>query len=140
MPFLFPRKCGIMRKLAPVSEIFLAQICLFAHIFAKNFTFGKLSWTIRICIRENLVHKYLSFLYISASESHEIFYVHAIHCNENPDNVIVRPQSQFSHSCVYERFIYSQDRSTYFHAAKYLFWIFGIVSSQCTQWMPLERT
>ena len=27
---------------------------------------------------------------------------------------IARPQSQFPHSCVYERFIYSQDRSTYF--------------------------
>jgi hypothetical protein len=27
---------------------------------------------------------------------------------------IVRPQPQFPHSCVCERFIYSQDRSTYF--------------------------
>ncbi len=27
---------------------------------------------------------------------------------------IARPQPQFQHSCVYERFIYSQDRSTYF--------------------------
>jgi hypothetical protein len=27
---------------------------------------------------------------------------------------IARPQSQFPHSCVCERFIYSQDRSTYF--------------------------
>ncbi len=31
---------------------------------------------------------------------------------------IVGPQSQFPHSCVYERFIYSQDRSTYFPAAE----------------------
>ncbi len=31
---------------------------------------------------------------------------------------IVRPQSQFPHSCVCERFIYSQDRSTYFPAAE----------------------
>ncbi len=30
---------------------------------------------------------------------------------------IARPQSQFSHSCVCERFRYSQDRSTYFTAA-----------------------
>jgi hypothetical protein len=29
------------------------------------------------------------------------------------------PQSQFPHSCVCERFIYSQDRSTYFFAAEY---------------------
>jgi hypothetical protein len=29
-----------------------------------------------------------------------------------------RPQSQFPHSCVCERFIYSQDRPTYFPAAK----------------------
>ncbi len=27
---------------------------------------------------------------------------------------IARPQSQFPHSCVFDRFIYSQDRSTYF--------------------------
>jgi hypothetical protein len=27
---------------------------------------------------------------------------------------IARPQPQFPHSCVYERFIYSQDQSTYF--------------------------
>ena len=30
---------------------------------------------------------------------------------------IAWPQSQFPHSCVCERFIYSQDRSTYFPAA-----------------------
>jgi hypothetical protein len=33
---------------------------------------------------------------------------------------IARPKSQFSHSCVCERFIYSQDRSTYLAAAKKL--------------------
>ncbi len=31
---------------------------------------------------------------------------------------IARPHSQFTHSCVCERFIYSQDRSTYFPAAE----------------------
>ncbi len=31
---------------------------------------------------------------------------------------IARPQSQFPHSCVCEQFIYYQDRSTYFPAAK----------------------
>jgi hypothetical protein len=31
---------------------------------------------------------------------------------------IAQPQSQFPHSCVCERFIYSQDRSTYFPAAE----------------------
>jgi hypothetical protein len=31
---------------------------------------------------------------------------------------IARPQSQFPHSCVYEQFIYSQDRSTHFLAAE----------------------
>ncbi len=45
------------------------------------------------------------------------------HCNENPTYVFLflgigRPQSQFPHACVYERFIYSQDRSTYLAAAK----------------------
>ncbi len=70
---------------------------------------------------------------------------------------IARPQSQFPHSCVCERFVYSQDRSTYFlqknrqieggniskfahsHmnvAVLFLFWeylfpIFGIGSLQC---------
>jgi hypothetical protein len=32
---------------------------------------------------------------------------------------IAQPQSQFPHSCVCERFIYSQDWSTYFPAAEY---------------------
>jgi hypothetical protein len=31
---------------------------------------------------------------------------------------IAWPQSQFPHSCIYERFIYSQDLSTYFPAAE----------------------
>ncbi len=31
---------------------------------------------------------------------------------------IARPQSQFPHSCVCERFIHSQEWSTYFHAAE----------------------
>jgi hypothetical protein len=31
---------------------------------------------------------------------------------------IARPQSQFPHSCVCERFMYSQDRSTYFPVAE----------------------
>jgi hypothetical protein len=31
-----------------------------------------------------------------------------------PEKLIVWPQSQFRHSCVCERFIYSQERSTYF--------------------------
>ncbi len=35
-----------------------------------------------------------------------------------PFLVILRPQSQFPHSCVCERFIYSQDLSTYFPAAE----------------------
>ncbi len=46
----------------------------------------------------------------------------SLHCNENPIYVfllgIARPQSQFPYSCVCERFIYSQDRSTYFPAAE----------------------
>ncbi len=47
-----------------------------------------------------------------------------LHYSENPVYVlpskgIARPQSQFPHSRVYERFIYSQDRSTYFPAAEY---------------------
>jgi hypothetical protein len=39
-----------------------------------------------------------------------------MHSNENPiyEKGIARPQPQFPHSCVCERFIYSQDRSTYF--------------------------
>ncbi len=44
------------------------------------------------------------------------------HCNENPIYVFLfwelRPQSQFLLSCVCQRFIYTQDRSTYFPAAE----------------------
>ncbi len=47
------------------------------------------------------------------------FKLGSTHCNENPIYVFLlwelrRPQSQIPHSCVYERFIDSQDRSTYF--------------------------
>jgi hypothetical protein len=35
-----------------------------------------------------------------------------------PRKGIARPQSQFPHSCVCERFVYSQDRFTYFPAAE----------------------
>ncbi len=35
-----------------------------------------------------------------------------------PRKGIARPQSQFLHSCVCERYVYSQDRSTYLAAAK----------------------
>jgi hypothetical protein len=35
-----------------------------------------------------------------------------------PRKGLARPPSQFPHSCVCERFIYSQDRSTYFPAAE----------------------
>jgi len=35
-----------------------------------------------------------------------------------PRNETVRPHSQFLHSCICERFIYSQDRSAYSAAAK----------------------
>ncbi len=35
-----------------------------------------------------------------------------------PKKGVVRPQSQFLHSCVCERFIYSQDRSTYLATEK----------------------
>ncbi len=41
---------------------------------------------------------------------------------------IARPQSQFPHSCVCERFIYFQDQSTYFPAA-------GIYKSLTDTWM-----
>jgi hypothetical protein len=41
---------------------------------------------------------------------------HCTHCSENPITFlgIAGPQSQFPHSCVCERFLDSQDRSTYF--------------------------
>jgi hypothetical protein len=37
-----------------------------------------------------------------------------------PSKGIVRGQSQFPHSCVCERFIYSQDRSVYSAVGKYV--------------------
>ncbi len=48
---------------------------------------------------------------------------------------IVRPQSQFPHSCVYEPFIYSQDRSPYFPAAEKGRSIVGIYKSLTYTWM-----
>ena len=40
--------------------------------------------------------------------------------NNIPRRGIARPQFQFPHSCVCERFIYSHDRSTYSAAGKYV--------------------
>ncbi len=37
-----------------------------------------------------------------------------------PSKGIARPQSQFPHSCICERFIYSHDRSAYSAAGKYV--------------------
>ncbi len=49
---------------------------------------------------------------------------------------IARPQSQFTHSCVCVRFIYSQDRSTYFPAAEWIGRsIMGIYQSLTDTWM-----
>ncbi len=61
---------------------------------------------------------------IFCSKSVECNTVCVTHCNENPIYVFpgkefARPQSQFPRSCVCERFIYSQDRSTYFPAAEW---------------------
>ncbi len=39
---------------------------------------------------------------------------------------IARPQSQFSHSCVCERFINSQDRSTYFVQQNFRYFFFAV--------------
>jgi hypothetical protein len=49
---------------------------------------------------------------------------------------IARPQSQFPHSCVYERFIYSQNRSTYLFAAEEGLWeyINRSQTRECGHW------
>jgi hypothetical protein len=52
-----------------------------------------------------------------------------LHCNESPRKGIVRPQSKFPHSCVCERFIYSQDRSAYFSCSRIGRPIMGIYKS-----------
>jgi hypothetical protein len=67
-----------------------------------------------------------------------------------PKNETARPRSQFPHSCICERFVYSHDLSTYLAAVRYammhveiwneamqfhfwkdLFGIFGTMSLQC---------
>ncbi len=56
------------------------------------------------------------------------FYVPWMHCKDTkpkletniPRKGITRPQSQFPHSCVCERFIYSHDGSAYSAAGKYV--------------------
>ncbi len=50
--------------------------------------------------------------------------------------VIARPQSQFPHSCVCERFIYYQYRFTYFSVAVAVFWPFVEIYKSFTDiWM-----
>ncbi len=51
---------------------------------------------------------------LSNLQRNRLFTLH-LHCRKG----IARPQSKFPHTCVCERFIYSQDRSTYFPAAEY---------------------
>ncbi len=66
----------------------------------------------------------------------------APHCKENciyiPFLGIVRPLSQFPHSCACELFIYSQDQSTYFPAAEWAdqSWKFIYLSQifECRNW------
>ncbi len=52
-----------------------------------------------------------------------------------PRKGIARPKSQFPHSCVFERFIYSQDQSTYFPASRIGRPILGIYKSLTDTWM-----
>jgi hypothetical protein len=58
------------------------------------------------------VHHMLFFL--SLTTTLQIYFDFCI-----PRRGTARPLSQFPHSCVCERFIYSHDRSTYFPAAEY---------------------
>jgi hypothetical protein len=53
-----------------------------------------------------------------------------------PRKGIARPQSQCPRSCVCERFIYSQDRSTYFAAAEKAFWkyMYRSQTHECGNW------
>jgi hypothetical protein len=56
------------------------------------------------------------------------FYSYATHCKDTTPKIrnkcsqkgIARPQSQFPHSCVCDRFIHSHDRSAYSTAEKYV--------------------
>jgi hypothetical protein len=50
----------------------------------------------------------------------------------NPRKGIARPQSRFPHSCVCERFVYSQDRSTYFPAAEEADWSWEYIYKSLT--------
>ncbi len=52
-----------------------------------------------------------------------------------PRKGTVRPQSQYQHSCVWERFIYSLDRSTYFSCSRICRPIVGIYKSHAETWM-----
>ncbi len=61
---------------------------------------------------------------------------HALHTHYRkletniPRNETMRPRSQFPHSCICERFIYSHDRSTYF-AVRILF---AVQPPRCRGW------
>ncbi len=54
--------------------------------------------------------------------------------NKYPRKEIARPQSQFSHLCVCERFIYSHVRSAYSAAGKYCGHILGIYKLLTDTW------
>jgi hypothetical protein len=55
-----------------------------------------------------------------------------------PRKGTARPQSQLPHSCVYERLIYSHDRSTYFPAAEYAYRLWEYINRtpkhECRNW------
>jgi hypothetical protein len=70
------------------------------HMYAKI-------WCINIC-------RFFTFPLANLTQ----FFTYMLYCNENSIYVFMWPQSKFSHSCVCERFIYSQYRSTYFSCSR----------------------
>jgi len=55
-----------------------------------------------------------------------------------PKKEIARPQSQFPHSCVCERFIYSQDQCTYFPAAEWADRSWEYINRYCVYAVPIQ--
>jgi hypothetical protein len=95
--------CGLKRAVNELKTTHVSRICV--YLLAKMLIFRNEDFLVAFKMKMACIK------------------IRALYCNEIPIHVFLfwdlhGLSSQFPHSCVWNRFIYSQDRSTYLAAAK----------------------